>query len=91
MKNKTWIWVSLGISVVGVGGYFLYKVIKQRSDLKKFANQDTTVVVQQQSSSSGSSSGGSSTGSNPFGSKEELKNFQSIDPFHRRYYLQGLL
>jgi hypothetical protein len=80
MKNKTWIWVSLGISVVGVGGYFLYKVIKQRSDLKKFSSQDTSVVFTPQSSSGGGSSsgsGGSSTGSNPFATKEELKNFQS--------------
>jgi hypothetical protein len=81
MKNKTWIWVSLGISVVGVGGYFLYKVIKQRSDLKKFQSAESSVTLSSTSSSSvgggGSSSGGSSTGSNPFGSKEELKNFQS--------------
>jgi hypothetical protein len=79
MKNKTWIWVSLGISVVGVGGYFLYRVIKQRSDLKKFASQDTSVVFAPQSSGGGggSSSTGSSTGSNPFASKEDLKNFQS--------------
>jgi len=83
MKNKTWIWVSLGISVVGVGGYFLYKVIKKRSDLKKFSSQDTseTLSTQTTSSSSGSGGGGTgggrSTGSNPFASKQEVKNFQA--------------
>jgi len=73
MKNKTWIWVSLGISVVGVGGYFLYKVIRQRSELKRAREQETTVVLPPKIEPVRTGS----IGSNPFASKEELKNFQS--------------
>jgi len=66
-NTKKWIWISTGAITLGVGGFFLFKAIRDKFFNGGFENN---------SRNQSPSSSGNISSSNPFASSNELKAFQ---------------
>jgi len=85
-KSNRLIWIA-GAVVLGIGGYFGWKYLKNKKDKKKAEElaklQEQQLVEEKPSATSSGSSSGTSSGStaqytaNPFKSAIELQNFQN--------------